>query len=189
MELHALIHIIFGSLNDLQIASLENVLETHRSRLSTHDRYSLRLLRLIITDRLFCNGVSAGTKVINDNLTIRTRLYGFVYAVAGNSKGNARNITVLRGLNDFSRTQADLDVEITPYGIVYFCSKGRQILLTVAGCIHTVRPNNNTLTNRAVLCSGNAYFTCRCFICGNSQLISACRKTDTRLTCGKRIIT
>ena len=130
MELHALIHIIFGSLNDLQITSLENVLEAHRCRLSTHDRYSLRLLRLIIADRLFCNGVSAGTKVINDNLAIRTRLNSLVYAVAGNGKGNARNITVLRGLNDFGRTQTYFDIEITPHGIVYFCGKGRQVLNT-----------------------------------------------------------
>ena len=189
VELNALIHIIFGSLDNLQIATLENVLKAHRSRLSTHDRYSLRLLRLIIIDGLLCNGVSAGTKVINDNLAVRTRLYGLVHTVSGNGKGNARHITVLRGLNDFGRTQADLDIEITPHGIVYFCGKGRQVLLTTTGCIHTVRPNNNTLTNRTVLCSGNAYFTRRCFICGDSQLVSANREADTRLTCGKRIIT
>ena len=138
MEFYALIHIIFGGFNNLQITSLENVLEAHRSRLSTHDRYSLRLLRLIITDRLFCNGVSAWTKVINDNLAIRTRLYSFVYAVAGNGKGNARNITVLRGLNDFGRTQTHFDIEITPHRIVYFCSKGRQVLNACAGFDFTV---------------------------------------------------
>ena len=123
MELNALIHIIFGSLDDLQIATLESILKAHRSRLSTHDRYSLRLLRLIIIDGLLCNGVSAGTKVINDDFAIRTRLYGLVHTVSGNGKGNARHITVLRGLNDFGRTQADLDIEITPHGVVYFCGK------------------------------------------------------------------
>ena len=93
-ELHAFIHVILRSFDNLQITSLEDIVKANRNRLSANNRDSLRLLRFIVVDRLLSNGISAGCKVVDDNLAITTGLNCLIYTIAGNRKRNAGDIAV-----------------------------------------------------------------------------------------------
>ena len=187
-EPYTFVHIILRGLDDLEITSFQNVIEAHSCRLTAGDGNSLRLLGLIVSDGLLSDGISAGAEVVDHDFAIASGFNGLIHAISGNREGNAGNLTVFRSLNDLSRAKADLQIEIALNRVVYFCSKGRQVLLTFTRLIHAIRPNNNAASHRSILGGRNRHGVRRSLVCGDSERVAADRKINTGCVCAKGVV-
>ena len=103
MKGHALVEIILRGLHDLQISTLELVVEGHSGNLTGTDRHTAGLLRLILVVVHFGHGVDTGHQVVDLNLSLGVGLDSLIDAVAGDGKGEVIHLAVLRGFDDLSR--------------------------------------------------------------------------------------
>ena len=173
MELNALHKSVFRGLDDLQIAALQDIAKAYSCGLAADHGDSLRLLRLIIAGSVLSDRVGARAQIIDGNFTIAASLYGLIDAVTGNGEFHAGYYSVLRGFHNLGRAQTDADAQITSDRVIYLCGEGREILLSLAGRVHAIGPDNHTLTHGTGLCCGDTHGACRCFFCSDGQLISA----------------
>ena len=173
MKGHALVEIILRGLHDLQISTLELVVEVHSGNLTGNDRHTAGLLRLILVVVHFGHGVGTGHQVIDLNLALGVGLDGLIDAIAGNGESKVVYLSVLRGLDDLSRTVGYLKIEKCLHGVTDRLCVGDNILLAASLIECSVRPGDDTTTGRANLISGNSYAVRRSIRCCDNELVSA----------------
>ena len=144
MEGHALVEIVLRGLHDLQISSLEFVVEVYGRNLTGNYRHTAGLLRLILVVIHLGHGVNAGHQVVDLNLALGVGLDGLIDAVAGNGKGEVIHLAVLRGLDDLGRAVGHLQIEECLHRVINLLSVADYILNTASGSVSPVRPSNDT---------------------------------------------
>ena len=144
MEGHALVEIVLRGLHDLQISSLELVVEVYGRNLTGNHRHTAGLLRLILVVIHLGHGVNAGHQVVDLNLSLGVGLDGLIDAVAGEGKGEVIYLAVLRGFDDLSRAVGHLQIEERLHGVTDRLCVGDNILLAASLIECSVRPCDDT---------------------------------------------
>ena len=144
MEGHALVEIVLRGLHDLQISSLEFVVEVYGRNLTGNHRHTAGLLRLILVVIHFGHGVDTGHQVVDLNLALGVGLDGLIDAVAGDGKGEVIHLAVLRGLDDLGRAVGHLQIEECLHGVTDRLCVGDNILLAASLIECSVRPGDDT---------------------------------------------
>ena len=144
MKGHALVEIILRGLHDLQISTLELVVEGHSGNLTGTDRHTAGLLRLILVVVHFGHGVDTGHQVVDLNLALEVGLDGLIDAVTGDGKGEVIHLAVLRSLDDLSSAVGHLQIEECLHRVINLLSIADNILNTASGSVSPIRPSNDT---------------------------------------------
>ena len=144
MEGHALVEIVLRGLHDLQISTLELVVEGHGRHLTGNHRHTAGLLRLILVVIHLGHGVNAGHQVVDLNLALGVGLDGLINSIAGNSKSKVIYLAVLRGLDDLGRTVGHFQIEERLHGVTDRLCVGDNILLAASLIECSVRPGDDT---------------------------------------------
>ena len=144
MEGHTLVEIVLRGLHDLQISTLELVVEGHGRNLSGNHRHTTGLLRLILVVIHLGHGVNAGHQVVDLNLALGVGLDGLIDAVTGDGKGEVIHLAVLRGFDDLSRAVGHLQIEERLHRVINLLSVADNILNTASGSVSPIRPSNDT---------------------------------------------
>ena len=144
MEGHALVEIVLRGLHDLQISTLEFVVEVYSRNLTGNYRHTAGLLRLILVVVHFGHGVNAGHQVVDLNLALGVGLDGLINAVAGDGKSKVIHLTVLRGFDDLSSAVGYLQIEECLHWVINLLSVADNILNTASGSVSPIRPSNDT---------------------------------------------
>ena len=173
MEGHTLVEIVLRGLHDLQISTLELVVEGHGRNLTGNHRQTAGLLRLILVVIHLGHGVNAGHQVIDLNFSLGVGLDGLIDAVAGDGKGEIIYLAVLRGLDNLGRTVGHLQVKKRLHGVTDRLCIGNNILLAASLIECSVRPSDDPSTGRANLISGNSYAVRGSIRCSDNKLVSA----------------
>ena len=177
MKGHALVEIILRGLHDLQISTLELVVEGHSGNLTGNDRHTAGLLRLILVVVHFGHGVNAGHQVVDLNFSLGVGLDCLIDAVACDGKGEVIHLAVLRGLDDLSRAVGHLQIEERLHRVHNSGCVSDRILHGSVRPIVTVAPYDNALTD-IVLAGGDGHRFCRCSLSGNGQCVAIARKDN-----------
>ena len=177
MEGHAFVEIVLRGLHDLQISSLEFVVEVYGRNLTGNYRHTAGLLRLILVVIHLGHGVNAGHQVVDLNLALGVGLDGLIDAVSGNGKGEVIHLAVLRGLDDLGRAVGYLQIEECLHGVHNRGCVSDRILHGSVRPIVTVAPYDNAFAN-IVLAGGDGYRFRRRSLCGNGQRVTIGRKDN-----------
>ena len=144
MEGHAFVEIVLRGLHDLQISTLELVVEVYGRNLTGNHRHTTGFLRLVFVVVHFGHGVNTGHQVVDLNLALGVGLDGLIDAVAGDGKGEVIHLAVLRGLDDLSRAVGHLQIEERLHGVTDRLCVGNDILLAASLIECSVRPSDDT---------------------------------------------
>ena len=87
MEGHTLVEIVLRGLHDLQISTLELVVEVYGRNLTGNHRHTARVLRLILVVIHLGHGVNAGHQVVDLNFAPGVGLDCLIDAVTGDGNG------------------------------------------------------------------------------------------------------
>ena len=87
MEGHTLVEIVLRRLHDLQISTLELVVEVYGRNLTGNHRHTARVLRLILVVIHLGHGVNAGHQVVDLNFAPGVGLDCLIDAVTGDGNG------------------------------------------------------------------------------------------------------
>ena len=188
MKGHALVEIILRGLHDLQISTLELVVEGHSGNLTGTDRHTAGLLRLILVVVHFGHGVDTGHQVIDLNLALGVGLDGLIDAIAGNGESKVVYLSVLRGLDDLSRTVGYLKIEKCLHGVIDLLGVADDILNTASGSVSSIRPSNNSSAGCTGLACSNSHAVRGCGSRRNDELVSADAERNAILIRRKAII-
>ena len=188
MEGHTLVEIVLRGLHDLQISTLELVVEGHGRNLTGNYRQTAGLLRLILVVIHLGHGVNAGHQVVDLNLALGVGLDGLIDAVTGDGKGEVIHLAVLRGFDDLSRAVGHLQIEERLHGVTDRLCVGDNILLAASLIECSVRPGDDTTTGRANLIGGNSYAVRRSIRCCDNELVSVDAERNAILISGKAVI-
>ena len=148
----------------------------------------MNLLRHILVNRLLCDRVNTGHKVIKLELTAVCGCDCLIYTVTADSKLNAVNLSVLTCLYNLTRAIADLHFDKAADRVADLLSISDHILNAVAILMDTVRPYNYTSADAVFLCGCDGKFLARCFVHRDSQFVSAVRERNTVNVCREIII-
>ena len=173
MEGHAFVEIVLRGLHDLQISTLELIVEVYGRNLTGNHRHTAGLLRLILVVVHFGHGVNAGHQVVDLNFSLGVGLDGLIDAVAGDGKVEVIYLAVLRGLDDLGRAVGHLQIEECLHGVTDRLCVGNDILLAASLIECSVRPGDDTTTGRANLIGSNSYAVRRSIRCCDNKLVSA----------------
>ena len=185
---HALVEIILRGLHDLQISTLELVVEGHSGNLTGNDRHTAGLLRLILVVVHFGHGVNAGHQVVDLNLALGVGLDGLIDAIAGNGESKVVYLSVLRGLDDLSRTVGYLKIEKCLHGVIDLLGVADDILNTASGSVSSIRPSNDSSAGCTGLACSNSHAVRGCGSRRNDKLVSADAERNAILIRRKAII-
>ena len=116
-KLYALIHIVLGGLDHLEIASFEDIIKGHRRGLTADYGDPSCFLRFIFVFNQFGHSVNARAEIVFQNNAAVGRFHGFIHTGSLNAEGDAVHLAVLRGLDDFGRAIRNLNVKIAFYGV------------------------------------------------------------------------
>ena len=188
MEGNALYKIILRRFDNLKITSLENIIEVDLCHLTGNDSYSVNLLRHILVNRLLCDRVNTGHKVIKLELTAVCGCDCLIYTVTADSKLNAVNLSVLTCLYNLTRAVADLHFDKAADRVADLLSVSDHILNAVSVLMDTVRPYDHTSADAVFLCGCDGKFLARSFIHRNSQFVTADGERNTVNVCREIII-
>ena len=177
MEGHTLVEIVLRGLHDLQISTLELVVEGHGRNLTGNHRQTAGLLRLILVVIHLGHGVNAGHQVVDLNLALGVGLDSLIDAVAGDGKGEVIHLAILRGLDDLSGAVGHLQIEERLHGVHNSGCVSDRILHGSVRPIVTVTPYDNALTD-IVLDGGDGHRFRRCSLSGNGQCVAIARKDN-----------
>ena len=144
MEGYALHKTVLRGLDDLQISSLEFVVEGHSGNLTGNDRHTPGLLRLILVVVHFGHGVDTGHQVVDLNFTLGVGLDGLIAPVAGDGKGEVIYLAVLARFDDLGRAVGHLQIEECLHGVTDRLCVGDNILLAASLIECSVRPCDDT---------------------------------------------
>ena len=188
VEGHALHKAIFRGLDDLQVATLELIVEVHGGNLTGNHGNTARFLRLIFVVAHLRHGVDTGHQVIDLNLTLGVGLDRLIDPVAGNGKGEVIYLAVLRGLDDLGRAVADLQIEKCLHRVIDFLGVADDILNTASGSVSSICPSNDTSAGCSGLACCNSYAVRGCGSRRNDELVSADAERNAILIRRKAII-
>ena len=177
MEGHSFVEIVLRGLHDLQISTLELVVEVYGRNLTGNHRHTAGFLRLILVVVHLGHGVNTGHQIVDLNLTLGVGLDGLIDAVAGDGKSKVVHLTVLRGLDDLGRAVGYLQIEERLHGVHNGGCVSDRILHGSVRPIVTVAPYDNALTD-IVLAGGDGHRFCRCSLSGNGQCVAIARKDN-----------
>ena len=177
MEGHALVEIVLRGLHDLQISTLELVVEGHGRHLTGNHRHTAGFLRLILVVIHFGHGVNAGHQVVDLNFALGVGLDGLIDAVAGDGKVEVIYLSVLRGLDDLGRAIGHLQIEERLHWVHNRGCVSDRILHGSVRPIVTIAPYDNALAN-IVLAGGDGHRFRRGSLCGNGQCVVIGRKSN-----------
>ena len=117
MELHALHKIVLGSLDNLQVATLQHIVKGDGRGVTADDCHPLDALRLIAVNALLGDGVNARHK-LNIHRAVRLGGDGLVYAVPRDVELDARYNAVLGSLLDMTCAVGfGVDFQIEIHGV------------------------------------------------------------------------
>ena len=188
VEGNALYKIILRRFDNLKITSLENIIEVDLCHLTGNDSYSVNLLRHILVNRLLCDRVNTGHKVIKLELTAVCGCDCLIYTVTADSKLNAVNLSVLTCLYNLTRAVADLHFDKAADRVADLLSVSDHILNAVSVLMDTVRPYDNTSADTVLFCGCDGKFLARSFLHRNSQFVSADRERNAVNICREIVI-
>ena len=117
MEGHAFVEIVLRGLHDLQISSLEFVVEVYGRNLTGNYRHTAGLLRLILVVIHLGHGIDTGHQVVDLNFTSCIGLDRLIDPVAGDGKGEVVHLAVLARFDDLGRAVGHLQVEKRLHGV------------------------------------------------------------------------
>ena len=186
MKGNSFIEVILTGFDNLQIASFERVVEGDSSRLTGYNRDFTGFLRFILIAGLFRYRIGSGHKVVDLKHAVVVSLYGLVDTVSRDSKGDTGNLTVFGSLYDLGRAIRNVNLHEALNGVIYFLSKGCQVLNANTGLILSVIPHDNATPLRIVFRGGNRDRTVGSSFSRNSEFVSAHSANDTgrtRLEC------
>ena len=189
MEGNAFYKIVLGGFDYLKISSFENIIEIDLGHLTGNNSYSVNLLRYIFVNRLLCDRINTGHKVIKLELTAVCGCHCLIDAVTTDGKLNAVNLSVLTCLYNLTRAVADLHFDKSADRVADLLSVSYHILNAVAILMDTIRPYNYTSADTVFLCGCDGKFFARSFIHRNSQFVSADGERNTVNVCREVVIT
>ena len=181
MELHTLVQSVLGGLGHGQIAAAEYIVEGNRRRLSGKHGNTVAFLGHILVIALLGDGIGAGHQIVDVNFTVSVGGNALIDALAGDGEGNAVHLAVLAGLDDFSASIADLQLEKRSYRVADGGRIGDGILNAAVGAVLIVRPNKNTAAGSASTC-GDRHIAAGSRIGGDSERIARHTEMKARLT-------
>ena len=146
VELHALIQSVLGGLGHGQLAAAEYIVEGNRRRLSGKHGNTVAFLGLVFVIALLGDGIGAGHQIVDANFTVSVGGNALIDALAGDGEGNAVHLAVLAGLDDFSASIADLQIQKGCDRVADRSAVGNNILLGAVWAIVPIAPHHNTLT-------------------------------------------
>ena len=152
VELHTLIQPILGGLGHGQITAAEHIVEGNRCRLSGKHGNTVAFLGHILVIALLGDGINARHQIIDANFTVSVGGNGLIDTLAGDGEGNAVHLAVLAGLDDFSASIADLQLDKRPYRVADGGRIGDGILNAAVWAVLIVRPDKNAAAGSASTC-------------------------------------
>ena len=184
MELHTLVQSVHGGLGHGQITAAEYIVEGNRRRLSGEHGNAVAFLGRILVITLLSDGINAGHQIVDVNFTVSVGGNGLIDALTGDGEGNAVHLAVLAGLDDFSASIADLQLDKCPYGVADGGRIGDGILNAAVGTVLIVRPNKNAASGSASSC-GDRHIAAGSRIGGDSERVARHAEMKARLTGGE----
>ena len=181
VELHTLIQPVLGGLGHGQIAAAEYIVEGNRRRLPSEHGNAVAFLGHILVIALLGDGINAGHQIFDVNFTVSVGGNGLIDALAGDGEGNAVHLAVLAGLDDFSASIADLQLDKCPYGVADGGRIGNGILNAAVVAVLIVRPNKNAAAGCTSTC-GDRHIAGGSRIGGDSERIARHTEMKARLT-------
>ena len=184
VELHTLVQSVLGGLGHGQITAAEYIVEGNRRRLSGEHGNAVAFLGHILVITLLSDGIDTGHQIVDANFTVPVGGNGLIDALAGDGEGNAIHLAVLAGLDNFSASIADLQLDKRFYGVADGGRIGDGILNAAVGAVLIVRPNKNAAAGSASSC-GDRHIAAGSRIGGDSERIARHAEMKTRLTGGE----
>ena len=184
VELHALIQSVLGGFGHGKLAAAEYIVEGNRRRLSGKHGNTVAFLGYILVVALFSDGIDTGHQIVDVNFTVSVGGNGLIDALAGDGEGNAVHLAVLTGLDNFSASIADLQLDKCPYGVADGGRIGDGILNAAVGTVLIVRPNKNAAAGSASSCR-DRHIAAGSRIGGDSERIARHAEMKARLTGGE----
>ena len=163
VESYTLDQIILRRFDNLKITSLENIIEVDLGHLTGNNSNSVNLLRYIFVDRLLCDRVNTGHKVIQLEFTAVCGCYSLIDTVTADGKLNAVNLSVLTCLYNLTRAVAYLHFDKAADRVADLLSISNHVLNTVAVLMDTVSPYNYTSADTVLFCGCDSKFLARSF--------------------------
>ena len=146
VELHALIQSVIGGFGHGKLAAAEYIVEGNRRRLSGKHGNTVAFLGLVFVIALLGDGIGAGHQIVDANFTVSVGGNALIDALAGDGEGNAVHLAVLAGLDDFSASIADLQIQKGCDRVADRSAVGNNILHGAVWAIVPIAPHHNTLT-------------------------------------------
>ena len=146
MELHALIQSVLGGFGHGKLAAAEHIVEGNRRRLSGKHGNTVAFLGLVFVIALLGDGINAGHQIVDANFTVPVGGNGLIDALAGDGEGNAVHLAVLAGLDDFSASIADLQIQKGCDRVADRSAVGNNILHGAVWAIVPIAPHHDALT-------------------------------------------
>ena len=146
MELHTLVQSVLGGLGHGQIVAAEHIVKGNRRRLSGKHGNTVAFLGHILVIALLGDGINAGHQIVDVNFTVSVGGNALIDALAGDGEGNAVHLAVLAGLDDFSASIADLQIQKGCDRVADRSAVGNNILHGAVWAIVPIAPHHNTLT-------------------------------------------
>ena len=181
VELHTLVQSVLGGLGHGQIAATEHIVEGNRRRLSGEHGNAVAFLGHILVIALLGDGIGAGHQIVDVNFTVSVGGNALIDALAGDGEGNAVHLAVLAGLDNFSASIADLQLDKRFYGVADGGRIGDGILNAAVGTVLIVRPNKNAAAGSASSC-GDRHIAAGSRIGGDSERVARHAEMKARLT-------
>lgn len=184
MELHTLVQSVLGGLGHGQITAAEHIVEGNRRRLSSEHGNTVAFLGHILVIALLGDGIGAGHQIVDVNFTVSVGGNALIDALAGDGEGNAVHLAVLAGLDDFSASIADLQLEKRSYRVADGGRIGDGILNAAVGAVLIVRPDKDAAAGCASTC-GDRHIAAGSRIGGDSERIARHAEMEACLTGGE----
>ena len=151
-------------------------------------RDGLRLLRLIERCGILRHCVHTGHEVIQLQLAVLVRRYGFIEIIASDCEGNSGNLAVLGGLFELQVSIRHGEQQKTLHRVIHRFGIRHQILKPVANAELAVRPRDNAASDRIFLfCRQRDRLLWRIFHREN-QMVAHNRTLHVWIVCCKRVI-
>ena len=186
MEFNARIQSVLGGFGHFQRAALELIAESHGCGLTADNGHTPDFLRHILVAGLLGDGVHAGHQIVDLYLAVGSGGDGLAHAVAIDGEGNALHVAVLRGFDNLSRAEADLDLGKAVDLIRHGLGVGNDVLLAAPRSDVAVRPSDNAHALRVALAGRNGHGTAGRGGRGDFQLVTADRKFHIAVAGRKR---
>ena len=166
MERDTLVQTILGVFINGKVAAFQNIVKGHGCGSSANNGHALGTLGFIFVIALFGDGVNAGGKAVDENLTCRIGFHRLIDTITGHREGNALHNAVLGGLFQRNRAGRRFHIQICHHRICIFHASDHilQAGVTVGNQLGAFADNRNVISGR---CDTNR--TGKSVVRGNGQ--------------------